>query len=155
MSDSMKDLLRDRDELERAQIQAQLVQWTRTSAYGKTMGQLVAEELVKIKAARIEKDAAAGAAAAYAAAWQRGILSATTPATVLPQYAAPETIKTASQRRAERYQHCLDMGLVLPESEFGRMPNGIGEVAKALGITRQSLTDDLKKHIGELSEKRS
>jgi hypothetical protein len=60
------------------------------------------------------------------------------PVVVTPQ---KETIE---QRQDHRLQACIDAGLNMNITAVGRMPDGVGEVAKRLGITRQSLTSDVK-----------
>lgn len=70
--------------------------------------------------------------------------------------AAPSPVVTLSadeiksQRQARRYQACVDAGLILPSDDYGAMPRGIGKVAERLGITRQTLTADVKAHIRRL-----
>lgn len=56
------------------------------------------------------------------------------------------------ERQAYRYQFCIDMGLKMPKTSHGRFPRGIGDAAKRLRITRQSLVADLKAHIDRLSQ---
>lgn len=56
-------------------------------------------------------------------------------------------------RQAERYQRCIDEGLVFDSNPLRPLPRGIKRVAKALGITRQSLSADLSKHIERLHRK--
>jgi len=54
--------------------------------------------------------------------------------------------KTAEQRQAERWKLCVDMGLSMPKDTYERYPKGINEAAKRLGITRQSLREDLNNY---------
>ena len=51
--------------------------------------------------------------------------------------------QTAEERRDARWRACVDAGLNMPTDTYGPLPRGIGKVAEALGITRQSLADDL------------
>lgn len=81
----------------------------------------------------------------HVAAWFKAVNLPVTP--------NPEAAETAEERQAKRYQFCLDRGLMFPSSHLGRMPKGIGEAATALGIARQSLTNDLKAHIERLNDK--
>jgi hypothetical protein len=60
-------------------------------------------------------------------------------------------IETQSQRRARRYQLCIDAGLTMPPNDYSSMPRGIGAVAKKEGITRQAFVEDMKAHINTLS----
>ena len=60
------------------------------------------------------------------------------------QGAVPEL---AEQRQARRFQDCIEAGLTMPKDDYGPMPRGIGAMAKKEGISRQSYTEDLKKHI--------
>jgi hypothetical protein len=65
--------------------------------------------------------------------------------------------ETKEQRQARRYQACVDAGLTMPQNAFGKLPAGIGELAKkeGKGISRQSFSEDVKKHIDRLSQKHS
>jgi biotin operon repressor len=59
---------------------------------------------------------------------------------------AKATPPTGQERQAERWQKCIDAGLTMPTDTYGRYPRGIGKVAKTIGISRQSLRDDLNKY---------
>ena len=48
-----------------------------------------------------------------------------------------------AQRRERRWQMCIDKGLKMPTDTYSHYPRGVGQVAVALGITRQALTQDL------------
>lgn len=54
--------------------------------------------------------------------------------------------KTPEQRQAARWQACIDAGLVMPTDTYAHYPAGITKVAKSLGITRQSMKEDLDKY---------
>jgi hypothetical protein len=54
---------------------------------------------------------------------------------------------SARQRRAMRYQACLDEGLDMSDALRGRMPSGIGKVAERFGISRSAFTADVIKHL--------
>lgn len=82
----------------------------------------------------------------HVAAWFKAV-------DVPPVAPKPEAAETAEERQEKRYQFCLDRGLKFPSSHIGRMPKGIGEAAEALGIARQTLTDDLKAHIERMNDK--
>ncbi|WP_103018406.1 hypothetical protein [Alicycliphilus denitrificans] len=71
----------------------------------------------------------------------------TTPAPQ-PQAAAPAPVVAgnAEQRQARRWQMCLDAGLPMPQDTYAHLPRGIGKVAKAEGIKRQALAQDLNAH---------
>ncbi|MDD2729175.1 hypothetical protein [Malikia sp.] len=60
---------------------------------------------------------------------------------------------TAEQRRARRFQMCIDAGLKMPGNDYASLPRGIAEIAKQEGITRQSLAEDLKAHIRRLHDR--
>ncbi len=60
------------------------------------------------------------------------------------------TIETQQQRRARRYQLCLEAGLPMPRTDYSPMPRGIGAIAQKEGITRQALVEDMKAHIKTL-----
>lgn len=65
--------------------------------------------------------------------------------TAQPQAAAPAPVvgENAEQRQARRWQMCLDAGLSMPQDTYAQLPRGINEIAKAEGITRQALAQDL------------
>lgn len=57
----------------------------------------------------------------------------------------PDTAPETKEQREDRYlQACIDAGLVMPTSSLRRLPDGIGKVAKTLGIERQSLAGPVK-----------
>ena len=60
----------------------------------------------------------------------------------------------AEERQSQRYQMCVAAGLAMPTSDYGRMPVGIGEIAIAAGVTRQTFTADVRKHIRRLMTNR-
>ena len=60
------------------------------------------------------------------------------------------SFSATAQRQATRYQMCIDAGLPMPADDYSHLPRGIGKIAKGLGITRQSLSDDLKAYINRL-----
>ena len=53
---------------------------------------------------------------------------------------------TPQQRQNERWEACVKAGLKMPTDTYAQYPRGIGKVAIDLGITRQSLKEDLDKH---------
>ncbi len=53
---------------------------------------------------------------------------------------------TAEKRQVERWQACVDAGLQMPADTYSSYPRGLSKVAKSLGITRQSLREDLNKY---------
>ena len=55
---------------------------------------------------------------------------------------APAENKAARQDR--RLLACEAAGLTMPASPVGRLPDGIGRVAQAEGVTRQAFTEDLR-----------
>lgn len=60
--------------------------------------------------------------------------------------------ESSEERRARRYQACVDAGLKFPDNDYATLPRGIGKIAKAMGITRQALSEDLKAHIRRLRD---
>lgn len=115
----------------------------------KSLGQFEAEELIKIRAARIEKEAEAAASEAYAGAAARGAGKARPPVFEAPALApepqdAPES---AEHRQARRYQLCIDARLIMPTDDYAHLPRGIGKLAESEGITRQAFSEDVKAHI--------
>lgn len=67
-------------------------------------------------------------------------------ATATTQPPAPTVLERQEARWKARWQTCINAGLVMPTDTYGPYPHGIVEVAKSLGIKRQSLTDDLNKY---------
>ena len=77
---------------------------------------------------------------------------------VLPSYEAPSDalatvpmvsvtiarMESKEDRQDRRLKACIDAGLVMPESAHGRLPYGVGKVAAAEGVTRQTFSDDVK-----------
>lgn len=48
------------------------------------------------------------------------------------------------QRQDRRFDACIAAGLQMPDSACGRLPDGVGRVAAAEGVTRQAFSDDVK-----------
>jgi len=69
--------------------------------------------------------------------------------------AASDSVATqsAEQRQALRYQMIIDAGLIPPKDTYGRLPRGVGVIAKKLKITTQAFSEDVKKHIERRSSK--
>jgi hypothetical protein len=59
--------------------------------------------------------------------------------------------ETTEQRQERRYQACIDAGLTMPNDDYAHLPRGIGKLAKAEGIERQSFSEDLKAHIRRIN----
>ncbi len=57
------------------------------------------------------------------------------------------------QRQARRYQACIDAGLTMPSDDYSHLPRGIGALAKAEGIKRQSFAEDVKAHINRTNSR--
>lgn len=72
---------------------------------------------------------------------------------------SPPTEQSAEQRQTERWQACVNAGLIMPHDTYAQYPRGIGKVAKSFGIKTQSLRDDLNKYrerfLGKSSNKAS
>ena len=58
-----------------------------------------------------------------------------------PAVTAPET---KEQRQDRRLRMCLEAGLKMPRSAVGRFPEGVGAVAQKEGVSRQTLSADVK-----------
>ena len=87
-----------------------------------------------------------------APARQIPVLEGLQPLAAEPQAEVPEQLaETARQRRARRYQMCIDAGMALPDNDYASLPRGIGEIAKREGIKRQSFAEDVKAHIRHLN----
>ena len=63
-----------------------------------------------------------------------------------PSHALASSDETPMERRARRWQVCLDLGLPMPTDTYAQFPRGIGKVAKAENISRQALAQDLNAH---------
>lgn len=70
----------------------------------------------------------------------RGLLE---PGRVTP---SPPTEQSAEERQTERWQACVNAGLIMPRDTYAQYPRGIGKVASSIGIKTQSLRDDLNKY---------
>lgn len=58
--------------------------------------------------------------------------------------------ESQEHRQARRYEMCVAAGLKMPASTYGKLPRGIGQLAKREGISRQAFAEDVKAHIGRL-----
>jgi hypothetical protein len=56
---------------------------------------------------------------------------------------APQA-ETKEERQDRRLLACETAGLVMPISSVGRLPYGVGKIADAEGVTRQTLSTDIK-----------
>jgi len=63
-----------------------------------------------------------------------------------PQSEPIAPVMAAKERQAQRWQLCIEAGLKMPQDTYSHLPRGIGEIAKRLGVKRQSLSDDLNAH---------
>lgn len=68
-----------------------------------------------------------------------------------PGNSGVKRLTPTEERQARRYQACVDAGLRMPADDYTHLPRGIHEVAKALKISRQSLSADVKAHLARLS----
>lgn len=68
----------------------------------------------------------------------RGGFDAPTPNTRLPKTEKKEA------RQDRRLLLCIEAGLDMPSRHVGRLPDGIADVAKKEGVSRQSFTTDVK-----------
>lgn len=71
-----------------------------------------------------------------------------TPAAALSLQTAPagKKMQSSLERQKERWDYCVSVGLQMPKDTYQRYPRGIAKAAEQLGITRQSLVDDLDKY---------
>ena len=73
---------------------------------------------------------------------------------VVGQVAAePVASESKEGREDRRLQLCLDAGLTMPTSAVGRMPYGIGNVAKQEGVARQTFTADVRRALARKIER--
>ena len=61
-------------------------------------------------------------------------------------------VVTPARKDEENYLKCVEYGLTMPTELLRPMPRGISKVAKILGMTRQSLTESVKKHIDAIHD---
>lgn len=78
----------------------------------------------------------------------KALLSAMSPDTKSPQLKPKK--ESAIERQSRRHQACIDTGLKLPTSDYGRLPNGIRRLAEIEGVSRQQFSKDVKAHINRL-----
>jgi hypothetical protein len=64
---------------------------------------------------------------------------------------APQA-ETKEQRQNRRLLACETAGLVMPQSSVGRLPNGVGDVADAEGVSRQTFSADIKAALARKNE---
>ena len=95
-------LVQDHDDLRRAKFLAMVT--VSTSAYGKTMDQLIDEELIKIRAARIEEQAETDAKKIFEEARRRGIARAASSYACIPKKAAEAQLATWVVNKPQRFQ---------------------------------------------------
>ena len=62
--------------------------------------------------------------------------------------------ETKAQREDRRLKACEDAELALPEKHFGRLPDGIGKLAEAEGVKRQTYSTDVKAALKRREERR-
>lgn len=67
--------------------------------------------------------------------------------------AASTAVESKEDRQARRYQLCVDAGLKMPDNDYASLPRGVGKIAEAEGIARQSFAQDVKGHIRRLRER--
>lgn len=61
-----------------------------------------------------------------------------------PPAAKVEQVESKEARQDRRLQACIDAGLPMNERALLRLPDGVGELAKSDGVTRQAFTEDVK-----------
>lgn len=69
--------------------------------------------------------------------------SAANSATDLTAATPTAKVETTVERQDRRLKMCEDAGLKMPVLEHRRLPNGIGKMADAEGISRQAFSDDV------------
>lgn len=62
----------------------------------------------------------------------------------IPTEDAPARAESTVERQDRRLRECVAAGLTMPNAPEGRLPDGVGDMAKAEGVTRQFYCDDLK-----------
>ena len=72
---------------------------------------------------------------------------------VRPLAAVTPNKETARQRRARRWQLCVDAGLKMPTDTYSPYPRGYGAIAKREGVARQSFKQDLDAYRNEKFER--
>lgn len=132
---------------------AQIERWERLEQNAPTPSEAIAAEQ-KLAGLRAEL---AGLLSQLSGAMQEHLQAAPSPAPASAEHIEPVQAEQASharatteQRRARRFQMCIDAGLKMPGNDYAPLPRGIAEIAKREGITRQSLAEDLKAHIRRL-----
>ena len=132
---------------------AQIERWERLEQNAPTPSEAIAAEQ-KLAGLRAEL---AGLLSQLSGVMQEHLQAAPSPAPASAEHVEPVQAEQASharatteQRRARRFQMCIDAGLKMPDNDYAPLPRGIAEVAKREGITRQSLAEDLKAHIRRL-----
>lgn len=66
------------------------------------------------------------------------------PLLELASRAAEQSVESTEQRQDRCLKDCEDEGLRMPASHLGRLPDGVGKMAEAEGVTRQTYSDGLK-----------
>ena len=72
---------------------------------------------------------------------------------VRPLAAVTPNKENARQRRARRWQLCVDAGLKMPSDTYSPYPRGYGAIAKREGVARQSFKQDLDAYRNEKFER--
>ena len=69
---------------------------------------------------------------------------------------AGKPAESKEERQDRRLLACESAGLLMPNSDVGRLPDGIGRMAEAQGTTRQAFSDDIRaalaRRVGRLRE---
>jgi len=62
--------------------------------------------------------------------------------------------ESALERQSRRYQMCLGLGKELPKNDYARMPNGVKNLAKIEGVSRQAFVKDVRAHMNRLNPRK-
>lgn len=113
-----------------------------------------------VEALRVKQAVTSRACEDAEPAWRKAMVNALSPPSAddaqigcPPGMHAVRPEPHAEERQRQRYEACQDAGLVMPTDEYKRLPRGINRVAEKLKISRQSLSEDVKAHIGRLKLK--
>ncbi len=54
-------------------------------------------------------------------------------------------VESADEREDRRLQMCIDAGLKMDKEAIRRLPDGVGDIAKLEGVSRQTFSDDVRR----------
>jgi hypothetical protein len=71
-----------------------------------------------------------------------------------PRQAETSKSERAEERQDRRLRECEAANLKMPDSPLGRLPDGVGRMAEAEGVTRQFYSEDIKAALKRREERR-